>query len=189
MNEAQLKAIKVCIEKGDKAKQKEDDFYIAAGQHLKTLQAAHKERGGTWAEWEALLKGKCGIGKSRASKLVQIAESRKTVEQIRERASESMRDGRAKQISPQRCGETEPHPDDDRLHPHPDDRMLVELPDDETDEEANRVFGPHLRVHGQVCQWLPVHGPRPTAWLRQKLGLDDGWRDWPPAEDERGDAV
>jgi hypothetical protein len=74
MNEAQLKAIKVCIEKGDKAKQKEDDFYIAAGQHLKTLQAAHKERGGTWAEWEALLKGKCGIGKSRTSKLMQIAE-------------------------------------------------------------------------------------------------------------------
>jgi hypothetical protein len=25
----------------------------------------------------------------------------------------------------------------------------------------------------------------PTAWLRQKLGLDNGWRDWPPAEDER----
>ena len=29
----------------------------------------------------------------------------------------------------------------------------------------------------------------PTAWLRQKLGLDNGWRDWPPAEDEREGAV
>jgi hypothetical protein len=74
MNEAQLKAIKVCIENGDKTRQKADDFYIAAGQHLKTLQAAHKERGGTWAEWEALPKEKCGIGESRASKLMQIAE-------------------------------------------------------------------------------------------------------------------
>jgi hypothetical protein len=29
----------------------------------------------------------------------------------------------------------------------------------------------------------------PTAWLRQKLGLNDGWRDRPPAEDEREGAV
>jgi len=29
----------------------------------------------------------------------------------------------------------------------------------------------------------------PTAWLRHKLGLDNGWRDRPPAEDEREDAA
>src|SRR5262245_37108455 len=58
--------IKAHIAKGDKAKEKADQHYIAAGQHLKTLKARHA---GTWTEWEALLKEKIGIGKSRASEV------------------------------------------------------------------------------------------------------------------------
>src|SRR5262249_22910223 len=74
--------IKVLIEKGDKAKAKAEQFYISAGQHLKTLKAKHDAAGGTWAEWEERLR-QVGIGKSRASELMQIADGRKTVEQVR----------------------------------------------------------------------------------------------------------
>jgi hypothetical protein len=92
--------IKTHIEKGDKATQKANDHYIAAGQHLKTLKNNH---GGTWAEWEELLKTKIGIGKSRASELMQIADGTKTVEQTRALANtrkikhrESLRSGTEK---------------------------------------------------------------------------------------------
>jgi hypothetical protein len=81
MNESQLvQAIKVHIAKGDKAADKADQRYRSAGQHLKTLKAAH---GGSWAEWEELLKTKIGIGKSRASELMRIADGTKTVEEVR----------------------------------------------------------------------------------------------------------
>jgi hypothetical protein len=62
-----VRLIKVHIEKGDQAQDKAEQHYIAAGQHLKTLKAQHE---GTWAEWEKVLK-KVGIGKSRASELMQ----------------------------------------------------------------------------------------------------------------------
>jgi hypothetical protein len=81
MNEAQLvKTIKAHIAKGDHAKDKAEQHYISAGQHLKTLKANHA---GSWDEWEALLKEKIGIGKSRASELMQIADGRRTIEQVR----------------------------------------------------------------------------------------------------------
>jgi hypothetical protein len=78
-----IQTIKALIERGEKAEQKAKDFFIAAGQHLKTLHDIHKERGGTWAEWETLVKEKCGIGKSRASELMQIADGRKTNDEVR----------------------------------------------------------------------------------------------------------
>ena len=82
MNETQLiKTIKAHIAKGDHAKEKADQHYISAGLHLKELKDRHD---GTWAEWEELLKTKIGIGKSRASELMQIADGRKTVEDVRE---------------------------------------------------------------------------------------------------------
>jgi hypothetical protein len=45
-----------------------DLFYRAAGQLLVRLR-----RGRTFAEWEALVKTDCGISRSRANELVQIA--------------------------------------------------------------------------------------------------------------------
>ena len=81
LSEAQLiRAIKEHIAKGDQAKAKSEQHYISAGQHLKTLKAQHA---GRWAEWEALLKERCGIGKSRASELMRIADGRKTLEEVR----------------------------------------------------------------------------------------------------------
>jgi hypothetical protein len=95
--------VKAHITKGDKAQDKADEHYKAAGIHLNALKTAHT---GTWAEWEVLVKEKADISKSRASELMQIADGTKTVKQVRNRAAESMRQTRAK-ISPQRCGETE----------------------------------------------------------------------------------
>ena len=79
-SEQRWKAVRAHIAKGDKAKDKAEQHYIAAGEQLKTLKAEHD---GTWAEWEALVKEKAGIGKSRASELMQIADGTKTVEQSR----------------------------------------------------------------------------------------------------------
>jgi hypothetical protein len=103
LSEDQLvKVIKTHIAKGDMAAEKSEQHYIAAGQHLKTLKDAHT---GTWAEWEDLLKTKIGIGKSRASELMQIADGRKTVVQVRDSAAVRMKKLRA--TSPSRDGETE----------------------------------------------------------------------------------
>jgi hypothetical protein len=79
--------IKAHIDKGDKAKAqaehaagKAEQHYFSAGQYLKTLKEQHN---GSWAEWEELLKTKIGIGKSRASELMAIADGTKTTKQVR----------------------------------------------------------------------------------------------------------
>ena len=96
------KAVKECIAKGDKAAAKAEDFYITAGQHLKALKAEHT---GTWAEWEALLKERIGIAKSRASELMQIADGTKTVESVRADSARRVRETeKRKKISPLASG-------------------------------------------------------------------------------------
>jgi len=93
MIESQLvRTIRAHIAAGDKAAQKSNDHYIAAGQHLKTLKADHT---GSWSEWEALLKEKVRISTGRASELIQIADGRKTVESVRAGKAESMKRLRA----------------------------------------------------------------------------------------------
>jgi hypothetical protein len=87
------KAVRAHVAKGDKAKDKAEQHYIAAGQYLAALKAEHT---GTWAEWEAKCKERAGIGKSRASELMAIADGRKTIEQVRERSNESSATSHAK---------------------------------------------------------------------------------------------
>src|SRR5262245_56768871 len=103
-----IRTIKAHIAKGDKAKDKAKQHYIAAGQHLKTLKASH---GGSWAEWEELLKTKIGIGKSRASELMRIADGTKTVEQVRADTADRTAKTRALQSSPLRSGENADDPE------------------------------------------------------------------------------
>jgi hypothetical protein len=100
------KAVKECIAKGDKAAAKAEDFYITAGQHLKALKAEHT---GTWAEWEELLKTKIGIGKSRASELMLIADGTKTAAEIASASTERSKKHRA--LSPLRNGENAADPE------------------------------------------------------------------------------
>src|SRR5262249_55434016 len=110
--------IKAHIAKGDKAKEKADQHYMAAGQHLKALKAEHDAAGGTWGEWEELLKEKIDIGKSRASELMQIADGTKTVEQVRADRTERNKQLRARQVSPSRDGENAKPSVDDGENPN-----------------------------------------------------------------------
>jgi hypothetical protein len=93
--QALISTIKAHISAGDKAQDKAQQHYIAAGQHLKTLKASHT---GTWAEWEELLKDKIGIGKSRASELMQIADGTKTAAEVA--AATTERSQRHRALSP-----------------------------------------------------------------------------------------
>src|SRR5262245_6835381 len=55
-NKSQLvRTIKAHIAAGDKAKDKAEQHYVSASQHLKTLKA---NRSGSWAKLEALLRNK-----------------------------------------------------------------------------------------------------------------------------------
>jgi hypothetical protein len=108
--ERRWKAVKAHVAKGDQAKDKAEQHYIAAGQHLAALKAQHDEDGGTWAQWEIKVKEKAGIAKSRASELMQIADGTKTVEQVRTEKAESVRQLRAR-TSPLRSGENADEPE------------------------------------------------------------------------------
>jgi len=79
MNESQLaRAIKAHIDKGDKAKDKAEQHYIAAGQYLKQLKDGHSQAG-----FLKIVQEKIGIGKTRTYELLAIADGTKTVEQTR----------------------------------------------------------------------------------------------------------
>ena len=106
---ALISTIKAHIAKGDKAADKAEQHYIAAGQHLKQLKAEHDGHDGTWAEWEELLKEKIGIGKSRASELMQIADGTKTAAEVA--AATTERSQRHRALSPLRNGENADDPE------------------------------------------------------------------------------
>ena len=106
MNKQELiNRIKTHIAKGDQAAEKSEQHYVAAGQYLKALKEQHK---GNWADWETLLQTKIGIGKSRASELMQIADGRKSIADVRGNTSERTRKSREK-VSPLRSGEDARH--------------------------------------------------------------------------------
>jgi hypothetical protein len=88
-----ITTIKAHIAKGDKAAEKAEQHYNVAGQHLKTLKAAHA---GTWDEWETLLKTEIGIGKSRASELMQISDGTKTIKRVRADTAKRTADAKAR---------------------------------------------------------------------------------------------
>jgi hypothetical protein len=88
-----VSTIKVLIAKGDKAADKAQQFYISAGQHLKVLKSDYTA---SWSEWEKLLKEKCQLSTGRASELMQIADGRKTVAEVRAAKAESVRKLRAR---------------------------------------------------------------------------------------------
>jgi hypothetical protein len=82
-----IKEIQELVKKGDKAKDKAEQYYATAGLHLKSL----REDSPSKAAWENLIKSKCGLGTSRAYELIQIADNRKTVTEVRSVKAERMR--------------------------------------------------------------------------------------------------
>jgi hypothetical protein len=97
-----IQQIKAHIWKGDTATAKAENHYVAAGQYLKQLKEHHT---GNWDEWEQLLREKVGIGKSRASELMQIADGRKTFEGSKSATKKRVAKHRA--VSPLRNGEAD----------------------------------------------------------------------------------
>jgi hypothetical protein len=129
------KTIKALVEKADKAKEKAEQFYIAAGLHLITLKAEHK---GTWTEWEKLVKKKCGLAKSRASELMRIAGGHTTLAEVRSNKAESVRNVRTG--SPLRSGVS--HREDPRKVELTGDvelDALAKLPADQQQQLADRA--------------------------------------------------
>lgn len=79
--------IQAHIRKGDAAKEratqnikKSEDHYIAAGQYLTMLKASYAP---TWQQWENILKVKLKLSTGRASELMQLADGRKNLQEIR----------------------------------------------------------------------------------------------------------
>jgi hypothetical protein len=108
MTEDQLiKRIKTHIEKGDQAKGKAEQHYVSAGIHLRALRDAHPKK----AEWEKLIRSKCGLGASRAYELIQIANGRKTVAELRLSKAESVRKLRSRPLRSGQPAVVEPEPE------------------------------------------------------------------------------
>jgi hypothetical protein len=172
MNEAQLiKTIRVHIAAGDKAAQKSNDHYVAAGLHLKTPKENH---GGSWAEWEALLRDKIGIGKSRASELMQIADGRKTVEQVRADTAKRTSDTKTRLKLSATRGES-------KVKPKPT-TANADDPDASAEErKAEYAAQEDADEHGAALGATAASPPRPliaaseSSW-RVELTTDDGKR-------------
>jgi hypothetical protein len=107
--------IQAHIKQGDKAKEraelakdKAEQHFLAAGQYLITLKLNYSH---SWAEWETLLKTKVHLSTGRASELMQLADGRKDLQQIRDDKAQSMARLRAQRSSPQDgCGEEKGQP-------------------------------------------------------------------------------
>jgi hypothetical protein len=151
MSDQLIRNIKAHIAKGDKAKDKADQHYIAAGLHLKQLKASHDA---SWEDWEALLKDKIGIGKSRASELMQIADGRKTVEQVKSESAERKTNER-KRIALRDVTESSPKP---RIARHAD--LTLVMP---TEAEAEEEY--QQTIYDQACLFLEAM----TDETRQRL--------------------
>ena len=82
-----VRYIKAHVRKGDQAKDKSEQHYIAAGRYLITLKVSYAP---SWADWEDLLRIKVGLSTGRASELMQIADGRKSVQEIRDGKAQSV---------------------------------------------------------------------------------------------------
>jgi hypothetical protein len=125
---ALISRIKAHIAAGDKAASKAEDHYIAAGQHLATLK---REHAGSWAEWEALLKSKVGVSTGRASELMQIADGRKTLAELRADKNETSKIAHAKERSSLNSEEDAEASDEEHRRP----KKPVLSPDEEREFE------------------------------------------------------
>jgi hypothetical protein len=117
------KAVKAHIAAGDKAQGKANDHYKAAGQYLIALKAEHDEAGGGWSEWEIKVKKRAGIGKSRASEIMQISTGTKTPESVA--ADRRDRQRKAKALTKTKLSvvdgeKPEPEPELDEPEPEPE---------------------------------------------------------------------
>lgn len=94
--------IKAHIAAGDKAIDKAEQHYKAAGIHLKEARDRAKEEG---IVFSAFLAGQCNIGRSRAYELIAIADGTKTLKEVREKANDRKMKHRERGDRPFRNGQ------------------------------------------------------------------------------------
>jgi hypothetical protein len=94
--------IKALIEKGDRAAEKAEQFYKAAGIHIKEIKQQQPDH------WEAIVREKCALGRSRSYELIAIADGKTTLEKVRDRSNRSSKISHAKKSAVQRTCSSRP---------------------------------------------------------------------------------
>jgi hypothetical protein len=124
------KAIKALIAKGDKAADKAEQYYIAAGRHLSTLKA-HKPDDTTW---EAYVKEHCGLSRQRADELIRIGEGQTSVAEVREKTKQRNRRLRDRQRLSRDSDQSGGDDEDDDLDVTSDKTVEDQIAEPEADE-------------------------------------------------------
>jgi hypothetical protein len=99
-----VRYVKAHVRKGEQAKDKAEQHFIAAGRYLIALKVSYAP---TWQAWEVLLRVKVGLSTGRASELIQIADGRKSVQEVRDATTQRVKALRANRSSSLRNEEKE----------------------------------------------------------------------------------
>jgi hypothetical protein len=102
--------VKALIGKGNRAAEKAEQFYKAAGIHIKEIKEQSED-------WETIVRKRCGLRRSRAYELMAIADGKTTLEKVRDRSNRSSKISHAKKSAVQR---TEPEPINQRVTESPE---------------------------------------------------------------------
>lgn len=186
-----IRTIRAHIAKGAMYGDKSEQHYISAGRYLLELKEAHDAHEGSWDEWETLLKDKVGIGKSRASELMQIADGRKTPDEVRADTSHRKQEHRDRQrLLSVRNGEDEPETNETKIKALLSGAERARLcarfdgvPNQEVIEAVRRTADAWNALHASMlatkdgrCPWIEDDGGR------GKSGV-------PYADEKAGDCV
>ena len=90
---ALARRVKVLTEKGDRAAEKAEQFYKAAGIHIRQIKEESLDN------WETIVREQCNIGRSRAYELMAIADGKTTLEKVRASTNERQKIHKAKSQS------------------------------------------------------------------------------------------
>src|SRR5215813_653957 len=93
---AHIKQGEKAKERAEQARDKAEQHFIAAGRYLTALKITYAP---TWQHWETILKIKVKLSTSRASQLMQLADGRKDLRQIRDATAQRVKALRAARSS------------------------------------------------------------------------------------------
>jgi hypothetical protein len=85
--QAHIKKGELAEARADQNRKHAEGHYVAAGRYLTMLKVTYAP---TWSHWETLLKVKVKLSTGRASELMQLADGRKDLQQIRDGKAQSV---------------------------------------------------------------------------------------------------
>jgi hypothetical protein len=136
--------VKALVEKGDKAAEKAEQFYKAAGIHIKEIKAASDE-------WETIVREQCGLGRTRAYELMAIADGKTTLEKVRDRSNRSSKITHAKKSAVQR---TAPEPGSEEYERDRKECVALYQKVLDSNQEAARWLVAHPATEGQIIDQI-----------------------------------